>query len=112
MIHHPPTRSGASYGRGLRDARSFEKVIAKHGADLVLHGHNHRQSVVKIKGPEGEVPVVGVASASAVPGSPNHRAAYHLYRIERENGRAAIMMQVRGLLPSGAIGDVGTERLV
>jgi 3',5'-cyclic AMP phosphodiesterase CpdA len=111
MIHHPPTRSGASYGRGLRDARSFEKTIAKHGADLVLHGHNHRQSVVMIKGPEGEVPVVGVASASAVPGSPHHRAAYHLYRIERAKGRASITMQVRGLLPSGAIGDVGTEKL-
>jgi Icc-related predicted phosphoesterase len=111
MIHHPPTRKGASYGRGLRDARSFEKTIARHGADLVLHGHNHKQSVVMIKGPGGGVPVVGVASASAVPGSPNHRAAYHLYRIEREKGRAVITMQVRGLLPSGAIGDVVTELL-
>jgi 3',5'-cyclic AMP phosphodiesterase CpdA len=111
MIHHPPTRKGASYGRGLRDARGFEKTIAKHGADLILHGHNHRQSVVMIKGPDGEVPVVGVASASAVPGSLNHRAAYHLYRIEREKGRTAITMQVRGLLASGAIGDVETVRL-
>jgi hypothetical protein len=111
MIHHPPTRTGASYGRGLRDARRFERTIARHGADLVLHGHNHRQSVVMIKGPEGDVPVVGVASASAVPGSPNHRAAYHLYRIERDKGRTVISMQVRGLLPSGAIGDVATERL-
>jgi 3',5'-cyclic AMP phosphodiesterase CpdA len=111
MIHHPPTRRGASYGRGLRDARAFEKAIAKHGADLVIHGHNHRYSLVKLKGPEGEVPVVGVASASAVPGSPNHRAAYHLYRIDQGQGRAAITMQVRGLLPSGTIGDVETVRL-
>ncbi len=111
MIHHPPTRTGASYGRGLRDARAFERVIAAHGADLVLHGHNHRHSVVMINGPEGLVPVVGVASASAVPGSPNHRAAYHLYRIERMKGRTAITLQIRGLLPSGAIGDVATERL-
>jgi 3',5'-cyclic AMP phosphodiesterase CpdA len=111
MIHHPPTRKGASLGRGLRDARSFEKIIATQGADLVIHGHNHRQSTVMIKGPEGAVPVVGVASASAVPGSQNHRAAYHLYRLEWAGTKARITMQVRGLLSSGAIGDVATETL-
>jgi 3',5'-cyclic AMP phosphodiesterase CpdA len=111
MIHHPPTRKGASMGRGLRDARDFEKIIATHGADLIIHGHNHRQSVVKIKGPEGDVPVVGVASASALPGSPNHRAAYHLYRLSRAGSKTGISMQVRGLLASGAIGDVTTETL-
>ena len=41
MIHHPPHRIGASTGRGLRDARKFEHIIARHGADLVIHGHNH-----------------------------------------------------------------------
>ena len=111
MIHHPPTRKGASMGRGLRDARQFEKIIASHGADLIIHGHNHRQSVVRIKGPEGDVPVVGVASASALPGSPNHRAAYHLYRLHRADSKVGITMQVRGLLASGAIGDVATETL-
>jgi 3',5'-cyclic AMP phosphodiesterase CpdA len=112
MIHHPPTRKGASMGRGLRDARQFEKLIASHGADLIIHGHNHRQSVVRIKGPDGDVPVVGVASASALPGSPNHRAAYHLYRLHRADSKVGITMQVRGLLASGAIGDVATETLV
>jgi 3',5'-cyclic AMP phosphodiesterase CpdA len=110
MIHHPPVHNGASFGRGLRDARSFEKVIAKHGAELVIHGHNHRHSVAHIKCPDGKTPVVGVASASAVPGSPKHLAAYHLYNITRSNGRVAIDMRVRGLLSSGGIGDV--ERIV
>jgi 3',5'-cyclic AMP phosphodiesterase CpdA len=108
MIHHPPTRNGTSFGRGLRDAKAFEKVIARQGAELVIHGHNHRHSVVTIKGPEGDVPVVGVASCSAVPGSPNHRAAYHLYRIARDGGKVTINLKVRGLLPSDAIGDVET----
>jgi len=112
MIHHPPTRNGANLGRGLRDARAFEKVIQVQGADLIIHGHNHRHTVVRIKGPDGtEVPVVGVASASAVPGSLSHRAAYHLYRIGREDGRVVVDMKVRGLLPDGAIGDVESVRL-
>jgi 3',5'-cyclic AMP phosphodiesterase CpdA len=111
MIHHPPTRKGASYGRGLRDAAAFEATIREHGAELILHGHNHRESVVYLKGPNHRVPVVGVASASAVPGSPHHRAAYHLYQIEPKGNQFEIMMRVRGLLPSGAIGDVG-ERII
>jgi 3',5'-cyclic AMP phosphodiesterase CpdA len=105
MIHHPPTRRGASYGRGLRDAVAFEDVIREHGAELILHGHNHRHSLVYLAGPKGKVPVVGVASASAVPGRPNHRAAYHLYAIERKHDHFTINMRVRGLLESGAIGE-------
>jgi 3',5'-cyclic AMP phosphodiesterase CpdA len=112
MIHHPPTRQGASYGRGLRDARAFEETIKQHGADLILHGHNHRSSVVKLAGPDGAVPVVGVASASAIPGSPDHRAEYHLYQISRLNDRVSISMNARGLLPSGALGDIGSELII
>ncbi|MGL4638032.1 MAG: metallophosphoesterase family protein [Beijerinckiaceae bacterium] len=112
MIHHPPTRKGASYGRGLRDARGFERVIRSEGADLVLHGHNHKHSVVPLAGPTGPVPVVGVASASAVPGSPNHRAAYQLYRIERVGERVSISMSIRGLRMDGSVGEVQAEQLI
>ncbi len=66
----------------------------------------------RIPGPGGtSVPVVGVASASAVPGSINHRAGYHLYRIARESDRARIDLQVRGLNDEGAIADLGTVSL-
>jgi 3',5'-cyclic AMP phosphodiesterase CpdA len=95
MIHHPPHRTGASFGRGLRDAGAFERVVARHGAELVLHGHNHRHTVAWIHGPKGRVPVVGVASASAVPGSPRHRAAWHLYRLTADPHGLAIEMEVR-----------------
>jgi 3',5'-cyclic AMP phosphodiesterase CpdA len=106
MIHHPPIVNGASFGRGLRDAAGFEAAIRAEGAELVIHGHNHRHSVKRLPGPDGDVPVVGVASASAVPGSPKHMAAWHLYEIEGKSGSPAITLKVRGLLASGAIGDV------
>jgi 3',5'-cyclic AMP phosphodiesterase CpdA len=97
MIHHPPGRKGASYGRGLRDAAAFEQVIAEHGCHLILHGHNHRHSLKQMKGPKGTVPVVGVASASAVPGSHNHRAGYHLFEISGAGGRVRIVQRTRSL---------------
>ena len=108
MIHHPPHRAGAKAGRNLTDARSFEKIIAAEGADLIIHGHNHRQTVARIAGPQGPVPVVGVASASAVPGTHAHRAAYHLFEISNDASGLRITGRTRGLLPTlDAHGDLG-----
>ena len=110
MIHHPPYRAGATPGRGLSDVGKFEKIIARHGAELVVHGHNHTTQVVQLPAPGGmTTPVVGVASASAVPGTPRHRAAYHLSRITaRPKGGWQIDGHVRGLLPgTREIGDLG-----
>ncbi len=59
FLHHPPHVGGARILRGLDDAADFEAVIARHGAALVLHGHNHTSSVAHIRGPEGATPVVG-----------------------------------------------------
>ncbi len=97
MIHHPPHKTGATPGRGLSDARRFETLIAKHGAELIIHGHNHRHSVVHIAGPRGPVPVIGVASASAVPGTERHRAAWHMYEITRDGDRWTVEGVIRGM---------------
>ncbi|MDX7950576.1 metallophosphoesterase [Lichenihabitans sp. Uapishka_5] len=99
MVHHPPNEDGASTGRGLRDARKFEDIIAHHGAELVIHGHNHRSSVALLEGPRGPVPVVGVESCSAVPGTPGHRAAYHLFRLDRQGAGWTIEGQKRSFDP-------------
>ncbi len=101
MIHHAPWRGGATPGRGLRDAGAFEKVIAAHGAELIVHGHNHRTSVKHLPGPAGTVPVVGVRSASAVPGTSRHLAGYHLYRIDRIGTTWMIEARARGLAEAG-----------
>ncbi|MBK9082260.1 MAG: metallophosphoesterase [Rhizobiales bacterium] len=107
LIHHPPIRVGAPAARGLIDARAFEATLAAQGADLVLHGHNHRASVHFIAGPNGAaIPVVGAASASLTRG--RSRAAYHLFSIEQTNGAARILGHARGLMPgTNDIGDLG-----
>jgi 3',5'-cyclic AMP phosphodiesterase CpdA len=109
MLHHPPHRVGASMGRGLTDAHEFELLIGRHGAELILHGHNHRLSVAHLRGPDRKpIPVVGVASASAAGGSRTHRAGYNLFRIERTDGRFAVSARARGLMDDRrTIGDLG-----
>ena len=50
-LHHPPHVGGARRLRGLEDAAEFESVIARHGAELILHGHNHKPSLHRLPGP-------------------------------------------------------------
>lgn len=87
MIHHPPLRAASRFGRGLSDTRAFMALLAEHGAELVLHGHNHRHSQHVIAARTGPVPIIGVASASAVPGTPAHQAEYNLIRIDPAHRR-------------------------
>ncbi|MDE2364958.1 MAG: metallophosphoesterase [Hyphomicrobiales bacterium] len=109
MLHHPPHRLGASMGRGLTDARAFETLIARHGAELIVHGHNHRLAVAHLRSADRKpTPVVGVASASAAGGSRTHRAGYNLFRIERTNEGVSIAATTRGLMDDRrTIGDLG-----
>jgi 3',5'-cyclic AMP phosphodiesterase CpdA len=112
MIHHPPYRGGARFGRALADADAFEAMIRRAGAELVIHGHNHRLSVTHLEGPQRKVPVVGVASASALRGSAEHRAGYNIFEIEGSAKDPRIKARMRGLLPSGhEIGDLRMIRL-
>jgi 3',5'-cyclic AMP phosphodiesterase CpdA len=84
LIHHPPNPELQHPSFGLKGHRLFRQVIAEHGAELILHGHTHRSSIHSIPGKGGEVPVVGVAAASAAQGGTlDDPARYNLFRIER-----------------------------
>ena len=103
FLHHPPHVGGARILRGLTDAAAFEDAIARHGAELVVHGHNHRPSVANVRGPSGRTPVVGVASASARPGGHYPSAAYNLYAIERGEDGIRLTARTRALDEAGEI---------
>lgn len=107
LIHHPPHVGGAPPGRNLTDARAFEAMISRAGAELVLHGHNHVGSVAFLDGPTGPVPVIGAPSASARGGAVVHRAGYHLFMIDSDRTGFLLTAQLRGLRPDGQIGDLG-----
>jgi 3',5'-cyclic AMP phosphodiesterase CpdA len=111
LIHHPPLARGAPPLRGLTDAAAFERLIEKHGAEAVLHGHTHKQLARSLSSRaartvDGVVPVLGAPSASAAVHDPRQRAAYHLVRLDREGERWKVTARARGLaLDSEAIGE-------
>lgn len=107
LIHHPPLRKGAQPGRGLTDAGPLEEILARHGAELVLHGHNHVTSAKHFEGPSRAIPVIGAPSASACGGTLTHRAGYNLFTIDMTESGPNIAGRSRGLLPDGSIGDLG-----
>jgi 3',5'-cyclic AMP phosphodiesterase CpdA len=105
MIHHPPV-SEAKLHKRLVDADALKRVIADHGAELLLHGHDHLDMLHWLRGPNGSsVPAVGVPSASAAPGRAHDAAAYHLYCIEGSAGAWRCEMIVRGLPAGGAVSE-------
>ena len=106
LIHHPPLARQTSRRRGLRDARALESVLRQYGADLVLHGHNHTNSLHWAEGPGGKIPILGIASAgtgSAKEGA-GMLARYNLVRFWPEGENRRIIVTGRGLaVPEGEI---------
>lgn len=96
LIHHPPLTDQSKW-KHLTDAAGFQAMIRRVGCELVLHGHNHRSEAARIAGPRGPVPVLGVTSASAAPGSKYGRARYHLIHIERSDGGWRLRVELRAL---------------
>ena len=112
LIHHPPV-SKAGRAKALLDAPVLLRIIAAHGADLVLHGHDHLHMLNWLNGPNGtRVPAVGVPSASAAPGTGKDAAAYNLYRIDGAPGAWHCEIISRGIAANGEIGEQKRMRLV
>jgi 3',5'-cyclic AMP phosphodiesterase CpdA len=111
MIHHPPVTESSSRKR-LLDAREFIRVIGAHGAELLIHGHDHLHMLNWLEGPDGtRVPAVGVPSASSAPGKGKADAAYNLYRIEGTPNVWSFDMISRGIEPAGNVIELRREKL-
>jgi 3',5'-cyclic AMP phosphodiesterase CpdA len=81
LLHHPPFDNRAAVLRGLRDRGALQAVLARVGAELVLHGHEHRDLSTSLRGPDGPIPVSCVGSATYDHARLDRRARYHLYEI-------------------------------
>jgi 3',5'-cyclic AMP phosphodiesterase CpdA len=82
LVHHPPVLHKDGEHRNLRDRAAFAQVLARAGADLVLHGHDHEDQRAELRGPDGRaIPVIGAGSASYA-GGPERRARYSVYEFE------------------------------
>jgi 3',5'-cyclic AMP phosphodiesterase CpdA len=103
LIHHPPISTAARH-KQLLDAPVLKRVIAAHGADLLLHGHDHLHMINWLDGPSGtRVPAVGVPSASAKGDTGRDLAAYNLYQIDGTRGAWQCALITRGVDASGEV---------
>lgn len=61
LIHHPPLVGHSARRKALRDAAELQSCLQHYGAELVLHGHNHRNRETLYG---GRTRVLATASAS------------------------------------------------
>jgi 3',5'-cyclic AMP phosphodiesterase CpdA len=114
LIHHPPLPGLAKARHDLQDADALAEVLARHGAELVLHGHEHTASEHWHPAPSGHIPIIGVPSASlARPHKKEPPARYHLYRLALDTNRPTIELISRGLAePDGPIVELERRLIV
>ena len=77
-------------------------MLARHGAELLVHGHDHEHALIRLAGPRRPIPAVGVPSASQAPRAEHGAAGYNLYRIDGAGGAWRCEMVSRGLSPDGS----------
>ncbi|HEY4185642.1 MAG TPA: metallophosphoesterase [Polyangia bacterium] len=95
LLHHPPVQLKGGEDRNLKDRAAFSATLARAGAELILHGHDHRDETATLPGPDGQaIPVVGAGSASYA-GSAEKRARYNIYEFEGAARRANITRVTR-----------------
>jgi 3',5'-cyclic AMP phosphodiesterase CpdA len=112
LVHHPPV-SEARRNRRLVDAPALLSVLAQHGAELLLHGHDHLHMINWLAAPGGtRIPAVGVHSASAAPAYSPDPAAYHLFNINGQPDAWTCELISRGLDSQGTVGERLRSNLV
>ncbi len=97
LIHHPPLPGQAPRMRALRDAAALQAVLQAEGATLVLHGHNHANTIVRLPTVDGPLPIVGIASGSAAKSHKGEALGrYNLITIAGEPGSWRLELKGRG----------------
>jgi 3',5'-cyclic AMP phosphodiesterase CpdA len=111
LVHHPPTRKDVSWRRRLVDGPALCALLARTGAELVLHGHTHRAVRDAIASARGPIPVLGVPATSSAVAA--RRGAYQLIALaERAGGGFALTRELRELdSATGAMRSLGNESL-
>lgn len=89
-IHHPPVAGKGPFLGRLKQAKQLQELLRQHKVDMVLHGHWHKR-VINMA---GNVPILGVGSASGCAGLHDEPASYAIIDIP-QNG--SIEVTWRGL---------------
>jgi 3',5'-cyclic AMP phosphodiesterase CpdA len=111
LIHHPPHPRPSDWHRRLINSSRLRAMLREAGAELILHGHDHKSTVGHIHGPDGRIAVVGVPSASNTPGGRHYPGgAFNLYRIAGAPGAFTCHMTQFGFTAVDAPASLIAER--
>ena len=115
LIHHPVVDGHVARRRRLSDSGALREVLERAGAELVIHGHNHRSEFKSLAGRDGAIPIVGVRSGSYGGPNPKKTAQYHIYQFERATSdtgsRFGVSLRVREWnARTRRFGEVGIAR--
>ena len=95
-LHHPPTPGTVAWRKRLRDGRRLLEAVDAFGAELILHGHAHRDEQGSTPAAGRSIPVIGAPSASDSRWE-RGGGAYNLYRIARDGSVWTIDVEGRQL---------------
>ncbi len=98
MLHHPPLPGLAVARKALTDAAALQSVLKAEGAELVLHGHNHRRMFNTFAWEGGVAAVNGVPSASSTGHGAHEAAEWHHYSVDRSKAQWRTTLTVRALV--------------
>ena len=111
-IHHSPLPGKDKWRKRLTDANRVQDIIARHGAELVLHGHGHRALHDELTTIHGSAPVIAVPSASALGLHGGNVAGYNCYSVEHCDGGWRLAIESRDYLRTSGEFTAGESRSV
>jgi len=82
LVHHPPLPGQCATRKALEDAAELARMLERHGVELVLHGHIHRNIAVR-----HAVRTHVLATASASNADASRRASYRVLDITEQPDR-------------------------
>ncbi len=110
LVHHPPQlMDWRGFTRRLTDAVRLRSVIRQVGAELILHGHDHRAITMTIAGRHGPVPVAGAAAGSGRPGGGDKPGGYAIHEISADEDAFSITVIHRCFNAKGTIVETARD---
>lgn len=95
LLHHPVADGAVSARKALTDRARLRAVLAKTGAELILHGHARDARLDSVRGPRDPIPCLCVPSSSALPNPHDEGARWHLVRLPAREEPALAEVRVR-----------------
>lgn len=96
-LHHPPADGVVPARKALWDRAGLRAVLARAGAELVLHGHSRDSRFDLLPGPQGLIPSLGMPSVSALPNPKDEGARWQLLEFSGRPGDWWLRVTVRAL---------------